>query len=846
MSRLVIRYILIAVALILGSIAASASQRVKLTVVDAETAEPVPYATYSIIPVGKGGIADSKGRVTLQYVSPADSVEFGAMGYTPQRIAASQLKSGYKVRLANTGMMLGEVVVRPTKEKYSKKNNPAVDFVNRIRSQAHLTDPRRQPLYSVRKYERITIALNDFNPESDRNLFMKKFGFLRNSVDTSEVSGKQILNFSVREKLSRLHYRAKPQSQKERVEALRQRGIDDFMDQESMRVLFEDFFSDIDLYQDDVYLLHNKFVSPLSRIAPDFYKFYLTDTIDVDGERCIELTFVPHNDQSFGFTGKVYVPEGDSTMFIKKVTMNVPKNINVNFIDQLYINQEYELGPDGTRLLKRDDLIAELSVISGTQGFYFRRNTAYDDYDFDTTQSTDIFSRMASTMIAPDAQIKTERYWNDNRMIAMSPHEEDVEALTQMLRSDKFYYWSEKVLKVMVLGYIRTGNPSKVDIGPVNTTISHNTLEGYRLRLGGMTTANLSKRWFFRGYGAYGFRDHRWKYHAEAEYSFRDKEYHPREFPIHAIRAEHTYDIDMLGQNYAFTNPDNMFLSFKRHDDLQITYRRMSRLSYILELDNHFSVTADFHHCRQEATPYMTFITGYGRQYGHYNESGFTVTLRYAPGEKVYQMKTDRISITPQNPVVMLTHTYSPKGFLGNNYEVNVTELSVSKRFWLSAFGYIDGIVKGGHVWSRSPYPNLLMPNANLSYTIQPESFALLNPMEFVTDSYAMWDLTYWANGAIFNYIPLIRKLKLREVFSFRGYWGHLSDRNNPDYNTDLFRYPEIANVQLLGNTPYMEVGVGVDNIFRILRVDYVWRLTYRDVPGADRGGVRVALHFTF
>lgn len=185
---------------------------------------------------------------------------------------------------------LGEVVVRPTKEKYSKKNNPAVDFVNRIRSQAHLTDPRREPLYSVRKYERITIALNDFNPESERNLFMNKFGFLRNSVDTSEVSGKQILNFSVREKLSRLHYRAEPQSQKERVEALRQRGIDDFMDQESMRVLFEDFFSDIDLYQDDVYLLHNKFVSPLSRIAPDFYKFYLTDTIDVDGERCIELT----------------------------------------------------------------------------------------------------------------------------------------------------------------------------------------------------------------------------------------------------------------------------------------------------------------------------------------------------------------------------------------------------------------------------------------------------------------------------------------------------------------------------------------------------------------------------
>ncbi|MDE5800769.1 MAG: carboxypeptidase-like regulatory domain-containing protein, partial [Paramuribaculum sp.] len=189
---------------------------------------------------------------------------------------------------------------------------------------------------------------------------------------------------------------------------------------------------------------------------------------------------------------------------------------------------------------------------------------------------------------------------------------------------------------------------------------------------------------------------------------------------------------------------------------------------------------------------------------------------------------------------------YSPKNFLGNNFEVNITELSLSKRFWLSAFGYVDAIVKGGHVWSRSPYPNLLVPNANLSYTIQPESFALLNPMEFVTDSYAMWDLTYWANGAILNYVPLIRKLKLREVFSFRGFYGHLSRRNDPLLNPSLFRFPEVVSVERLGDTPYMEVGVGLDNIFKILRVDYVWRLTYRHVPGADRGGVRVALHFTF
>lgn len=820
--------------------------KIRISVVDSASNDPVPYAAYRLLPNGKGGLTDEKGRATLTIGVNIDSLEISALGYSSTRIPTNTLGKRATIAIANTGKVLSEVVVRPRKEKYSKKNNPAVDFVNRIRQRAHLTDPRGKPLYSARKYERITLALNNFNPESDRNLFIKKFGFLKDAVDTSEISGTQILNFSVREKISTIHHRLQPLGKKERVVALRQSGIDDFMDQESMRILYEDFFADIDLYQNDIYLLHNKFVSPLSKIAPDFYKFYLTDTLEVDGEECAVLTFVPHNDQSFGFTGKVYVPLADSTMFIKKVTMNVPTEINVNFIDRLYINQEYERGPDGTRLLKRDDLVAEISVIPGTQGLYIRRNTAYDDYDFSENQTTEIFNRSADVLIAADAQLHPEEYWNRERMLPLSTREREVGTLTETLRANSFYSWVERIIKIMTTGYIATGNPSKFDIGPVNTTVSHNSLEGFRFRLGGMTTANLSKRLFFRGYGAYGLRDHRWKYHAEAEYSFTDKTYHPREFPIHAIRAEHTYDVDMLGQHYAFTNPDNMFLSIKRHEDLQITYLRTSKVSYILELNNHFSITADFHHNRQEATPMMPFVTEYGRIFNHYNESGFTITLRYAPQEKFYQSKTSRKSITPQNPVFQLTHTYSPKGFMGNNFGVNLTEVSVSKRFWLSAFGYVDAIIKGAHLWSRSPYPNLPIPNANLSYTIQPESFALLNPMEFVTDSYAMWDLTYWANGAIFNYIPLIKRLKLREVFSFRGFYGHLSHRNNPAHNNSLYRFPEIAAAHAPGSTPYMEAGVGIDNIFKVLRVDYVWRLTYRHLPGADRGGVRIALHFTF
>ncbi len=819
---------------------------IKGMVRDSISHEPVPYASVMLNNAGWGKLTDEQGQfiITETGSSRSDSMIVSAIGFTTKR--QSITGNPIIVDLVSDGLRINDVVVRPSKEKYSKKNNPAVAFVNKIRNSQDLTNPRRNDYYNYDKYQRITIALNNFNPQSDKNLLLKKFDFLRNHVEVSEVSGRPILNISTREKSSSIHYRKNPKSEKEYIDGVRQVGLDDFLDEENMRLLYEDFFTDIDLYSNDIYLLHNKFVSPLSRIAPDFYKFYLTDTVSISGDSCVELSFVPHNSQSFGFTGKVYVPVGDTTMFIRKVVMNVPSAINLNYIDRIYINQEFTRASDGSRLLVRDDLIAEVSVLPGTQGLYFRRNTAYSGHNFEPIDSVEIYSSLGSTIESADVDTRDSVYWKNKRLIPITQHEYNVGGLANKLRSIPLYYWGEKILKIMVMGYINTSSNSKFDIGPMNTTISHNSLEGFRFRAGGMTTANLHKRLFGRGYVAYGLKDHRWKYQAEVEYSFKDKKYHPREFPIHALRGSYTFDVDMLGQHYAFTNSDNMFLSFKRQDDLQTTYHRVAKFDYILELANNLSINATFKHERQEATSHMSFITGYGRLFPHYDEASFSISLRYAPGEKFYQSKTQRIPYTPEKPIFMFTHTYAPKGFLGSMFEVNTTELSVSKRFWFSAFGYLDAIIKGGHVWSQSPYPNLLIPNANLSYTIQPESFALMNPMEFVNDSYASWDLTYWANGAIFNYIPYFKKLKLREVFSFRGIYGHLSKKNNPAYNSNLFQFPEVAKTHLMNDGPYMEASVGIDNLFTILRVDYVWRLSYRNLPGIDKSGLRIAMHFTF
>ncbi len=821
---------------------------VKGVVFDSRSREPVPYAAVALTTTPGGTLTDDAGRFSLRSYSQTDSVRVSVMGYTTATIPINRSYSLQMiVELDPTGVQLAEVVVKPKKEKYRKKGNPAVAFMERIRAARNITDPHRNPYYNFDKYERMSIAVNDYKPDTTSWLD-RKFAFLRDHVDTSAMSGKPILNIAMREKASTVNYRHSDDREREHVTGLHHEGLDDIMsNQENVRKVLEDVFREIDIYSNDITLLQNRFVSPLSPIAADFYKFYLSDTVVVAGDSCVVLSFVPHTPQTWGFLGKLYVPKSDSTMMVKKLELYLPHSINVNFVDGMTLTQTFDRAPDGSRLKTSDDMSMELSILPGMPGLYVRRNTTYSRFNFDAPANEDLaFGHAEYQIVADDAYSQDNDFWSTHRNVPLARSEKSLATMVERMRRVPLYYWTERTLRLLVSGYVHTGKPSKFDYGPVNTSISYNTVEGIRLRTGGMTTAALSPRWFARGYVAYGLRDHKWKYRGEVEYSFLDKKLHSREFPVHSLRFTSLYDIDQLGQRYVYTNADNLFLSLKRMEDTRLTYQRRQQLEYTLELRNNFSLVASAAFERQEATRWIPFVNGHGQSFGHYNEAMFELKLRYAPGEKFYQGKTNRMPINLDAPVFELTHTFAPKGFLGSMFTINRTELRYSQRWWLSAFGYIDAVVKGGHVWSSTPYMNLMLPNANLSYTIQPESFALMNPLEFINDSYAMVDFTYWMNGLIFNRIPLLDRLKLREVINFKGLWGHLSRRNNPLYNPQLFVFPADVHTTTMTDRPYMEISAGLDNILRVFRVDYVWRLTYRDNPYAPRWGIRVAFHLAF
>lgn len=814
--------------------------------VDSITNEPLPFAAVFLKGSDRGTMTDENGRFDINTSVNFINVSVSLMGYNNKEVFVTKGESNnITIQLVPTGVALNELVVKPKKEKYSKKNNPAVAFAKRVMAKKKQYDPKNHPYYSFEKYYKLTCGLTGFSNDKE-SWILKKFKFLHEFMDTSEVSGKRILPMSIKERVSTESYRLNPESHKEYIKGVKRAGIDEVFDEESIQRFLEDVFREINIFSNDVTFMQNRFVSPLSNIGTDFYKYYLNDTVTINGVKCIDLSFSPFNPQSFGFNGRIYVVADDTTMFVKKVKMNVPKDINLNYVEKIYIEQDFEKAPDGSRLKTRDDMTVEFRIIPATQELYARRVAIYSDHSFEKPQDESIFKKEATKITAADANYMPEEFWKDNRKTPIKESENSVKHILARLRQVPLFYWGEKVVVTLVSGYIPTSKESRFDFGPMNTTISGNTLEGLRLKTGGMTTANLNDHLFARGYVAYGFGDKKWKYSGQLEYSFNKKKYHNLEFPIHSLRLLHKYDLDHLGQHYLYTNDDNVFLALKRMPDKAVTYKRTSELEYKLETESGFSIAAGMKFDIQEASKFIPFVDGYGKTYDNYKETSFNITLRYAPGETFYQTKTYRIPINLDAPVFTLSHTYAPKGFLGSKYCINKTEVGVQKRFWLSAFGYTDIILKGGKIWSNVAFPDLMLPNANLSYTIQPESFVLMSPMEFMNDRYLSWDITYWANGAIFNRLPLIKYLKLREAFSFRGLYGKLKDSNNPANNLELLRFPDMNNSSPMDKTPYMEMGVGIDNILTCLRVDYVWRLTYMNRANIARRGLRIQLHFTF
>ena len=827
---------------------------IKGVVTDSITGERLPYVSLIFKGTTIGTATDGDGNFSFSTLTDVKNLEVSYLGYETKEVKVIPGKTNnLKIKLAPNGITLNEVVVKPKKEKYSKKENPAVKFVKQVIASRESNDPRNHDYFQYDQYEKMVFAMNDYHPKPKKNGKSGKFDFLIDFVDTLDV-GTTILPVSEKEKVESVYYRKEPKSEKRIVKGNKSSGVDEIFSRDGIQQFLNEVFREVDIFKNDIPLFLQRFVSPLSTIGPNYYKYYLLDTLNVNGQKCVDLGFVPFNSETFGFTGHLFVTL-DSTFFVQKAILNVPKDINLNFVSGMTIEQTFERTLDSTRIITKDDINVNFKLSEKSKGMYARRLNIYSNHSFDEPDAERalVFKESAPVITLKDAYQQSEDFWTSNRPEeAIKKNPNSVEKLMAKFRSVPIFYITEKVVSVLVSGYIPTNKDplkSKFEFGPMNTAISGNAIEGARFRVGGTTTTAFSRNLFFDGYMAYGTKDEKLKYDALVEYSFNDRKEYRKEFPLNSIRLEYMYDINQLGQQYMYASKDNMFLAWKRQKDTRATYLRQAELTYYHEHYNGLAYGAVIRNRREYATEYAVFDRigpdGAISPVKSYDMTELELKFRYAKDEKFYQTRNLRYPITFDALIFNFSHVMAKKDLLGSSYDYHRTDIGIQKRFWFSAFGYIDLITKAGKVWNKVPYPLLILPNANLSYTIQPESYTNMNAMEFISDEYASWDLTYYMNGNLLNRLPLVKKLKWREVFCFRGLWGHLTDKNNPmNGGEGLYLFPNGSYT--LGKAPYMEASIGIENIFKFLRLDYVWRLNYRDHPGIQTKGVRFMMRMSF
>ena len=825
---------------------------------DSITGEPLPFVSVYFDGSTIGAMTDDNGTFTLQNNQGYTKLAAASLGYDTKFI---DLKPGKKndnleVLLKPTAFEISEVVVKPKREKYTRKDNPAVELIKKVI--AHKNDNRieAKPEYQTEVYEKLSLSLDNFNPNLDKNKFLKKFKFIKNYLDTSEFNGKPILTVSVRENLSDFYYRKSPKAEKTIVRAKRMQGIDKTLDDGGgITSNLEEIFKSINIFDNNIPILLNRFVSPLSStLATTYYHYYIMDTLDVGGDKCVDLAFVPANSESYGFTGRLYITL-DGNYAVKKVLLNTPANINLNWVDKLRIEQEFKQMPDSTWVLDQENTFVNFYVVKGTQQLYAHQLRNYDNYNFNVQNADSVFGLLGALHVLPEATAQPDTFWTHNRPIPLKEKEDALKDLLGQLRKVPAFNAIIKTAEILITGYIPTANDKKVtkfDFGPMNTTFSANHLEGFRMRVGGMTTANLNPYWFASGYLAYGTNDRKIKYNLKLTHSFTKKEYHEGENPVNNLSFIQEYDVYTPGQDFLFTSKDNIFVAWKVGEPVtKMQYIRKSVLQYEKEWLNGLTWKSWIMNQNNEAAGTLQYIkrdeSGNLYHIKDFTTSEIGTQLRFAPGERAYNGRSGKESVfnlSKDAPVFKLSHQLGIKGVLGGDYNYNHTEISAEKLIWLSSFGHIDAQVKAGKVWDKVPFPLLILPNTNQSITIQPEAFHMMNALEFVTDQYVSFNATYYLKGWILNRIPGIKWLRLREVLSFNMIYGGLTDKNNPTLTPGLFLLPD--GTQPLGSTPYMECSVGLENIFKILRIDYYRRLTYLDHPDIKKGGIRIALRFTF
>ncbi len=818
-------------------------------VINEFSGQPLSYVNVKFTGSNIGTNTDNEGKFSLSAPGSFTHITFSSEGYQKvvKAINGGQ-NNNINVKLKPSQTQLREVVINSGKSKrYRNKGNPAVELIQQVIDHKNQNRMESTDYLQYDRYERIGLSLFNLSPKLTNSHFFSKYKFMLDS--TTVINGQKQTSLPVffTEKLYQNYFRKAPEKSIQVLLAEKGINIIKFVDTAGLDIYLNRLYgNNIDIYDNNVFIIVNQFLSPIADHAPDFYKFFITDTIQNGKEKLVELSFTPRNKGDLLFEGKLRVTL-DGRYAVESCELNVNKQININFMRSLKIRLDFKQYPNGRFYLIKSNVDADFGVFKDKgAGVFGERTVVYSNYKLNAPLPA-AFYEGKSLQTAINSNQSDTSYWVQHRTDTLTSEQNHFYARINRLENMSSFKTATWIASTLTGGYADVG---KVQIGPIGSFFSFNNQEGARFQVGGRTTPKFDQTIYMEGYTAYGTKDKQLKYDLNTYFSLNKTPSY--RFPNDYFKVSYLYDIDLPGQTFAITNEQEALSSFSTGKTDYWIYNKIFSFAYVKDFENHLSYNLAFRNWNQQAAGTLVYELNDPDNTLVHNltTSEIDLGLRYAPHEQIIEGTQQRHSIHSKYPIFNLQFNHGFKGVLNGSYTYNNIYANIYKRFYFSQLGYSDVTMLGSLITGKVPFPLLSISPANQSIAYDPNAYNKMDYLEFVSDHYVGINFTQSFNGFFLNKIPLIKHLKWREYLSFKALYGGLRTENNPLYSKDLYQFPTGSNgsngTYALGNTPYLEAGAGIGNIFKILRIDLIRRFDYLDHPGISPYGIKFSFTLDF
>lgn len=818
--------------LLLSSLAFAQSTRVRGKITDAKTGEILPLVNVFFKGTTVGMTTDFEGEYILETREEVNEIQASFVGYVTKTVKINRgAFNAVDFQLEPQTFDLDEVKVTPGE-------NPAHVILKKVSKNKPKNSPAHFPEYFCQTYTKMELDLTNIKPGFKNKKLQKNFGFIFEHMDTSVVTGKAYLPVMISEASADYYFRKSPALSREIVKASRISGIEEDY---TLAQFTGHLHANVNLYDNYIDIFEVRFASPLSDHGTLYYKYFLVDSMNINGRKTYKIRFHPKSFSTPVLDGEVNI---DSTTWaLESAHVKMMKGLNINWIRHLVIDNENQLVNDSTWFPKQDKIFADFSIVmsdsSKMVSFLGHRQVDYSDIRLKPVIPKEVLKMDNDVIIHGDVLKNDEHYWDTIRPYALSDKEKQIYGMVDSIKNVPLYQTIYDIVTMVLGGYYNT---KYIEIGPYYKLLSFNEQEGCRFQLGARTTTDFSRKIRLFGYGAYGTKDQRIKGGGGFDYSFR-------ELPTSRLTVSFKHDVVQLGAGInAFTEGNILSSIFSRGDNDRLSMVNQLDVSFEQEWRQGFTNTLGVQVRDIFSNSFVPFIKPDGQIMPSIQSTILRLNTRLSKNEIVIRKPFDKYSLGSDYPVIGVDLAAGLKGILGNDYEFYRIVGSINYDLPIAPIGTSEMVLTGGKIFGKVPYPLLKLHEGNATYFYDPFAFSCMNYYEFASDTWLAFFYEHHFKGFFLGKIPLMKRLKWREVFIFKGLIGTLSDKNNgslPDTKAVLL-FPEgMSSV----SKPYFEAGMGIENIFRLLRIDAIWRLTHRkDHPGQEvqNFAINVSVYLNF